>query len=192
MTVNTQPEKQLAKQVNPCGTCRACCTFHKIEPLGDEEQLQRIQKHISNGETFKPAGVPCQNLNPNKMHKGGCLIYDVPDKPTVCSTYLCAYAMGALGNDIRTRPDNLGAIFDILEEHKLLRVVEIDKNALNRQYTKRVMWGAMQAVKQTFTGNSGWKLSIIPLNLVGTELASYTVITPAEDLSIGKHNDNKE
>lgn len=181
--------KIYAKQVNTCGTCRACCIYHTISSKtqsDNEDEPERVMKYVSNGEEEKLAGIPCPQLNPNKM-KYGCTIHSVPDKPYTCSTYVCAYASGLLGNNIKFRPDNLGVIMDTLEPHKILRVVEIDNKALDRQLTKRVIWGAMEAVKKTFPGNSGWKLSMVPMNFIGKNLASYTVITP-EELSIGKNN----
>lgn len=165
----------------PCGVCRACCSYLTIPAGEDPEESRKVKTWVSSGEEEKQAGVPCPQLNPNKM-KFGCSIHSNPDKPSVCSTYLCGYSLGFLGNELKHRPDNLGIIADVYEGK--IRITEIEKKALERQITKRVIWNLMEKAKQN--NEFEWVLEIIPLELMGTKLGTHTPIVSAEKLTIGK------
>jgi Fe-S-cluster containining protein len=169
-----------ATQRVSCGLCRACCSYLTIPAPEEPEENRKVKTWISSGKEEKPAGVPCPQLNPNKM-KFGCSIHSNPDKPSVCSTYLCAYAIGHLGNDLKHRPDNLGIMADIYEGK--IRIIEIEKKALERQITKRIIWGLMEAAKQN--NDYEWILEIHPLELMGTKMGTQMPIISAEKLSIG-------
>lgn len=175
-------EQIQAEQKNSCGVCRACCTFLTI-PAGEEpEENRKIKTWISSGEEEKQAGVSCPQLNPNKM-KFGCTIHNNSDKPSVCSSYLCSYALGLLGNNIQHRPDNLGLLIDIYTGK--IRITEIDKGALSRQASKRIIYGlANQAT--TTKDTPDWDLEVIPNNLIGTKMGIKTPIVSEHKLSIGK------
>jgi len=172
----SQPIRQTQKF--SCGLCRGCCCFLTI-PAGEEpEENRKIKTWISSGEEEKQAGVPCPQMEPNKM-KFGCSIHSNPDKPSVCSTYLCGYALGFLGPVLSHRPDNLGIIVDVYEGR--IRITEIDKGALERKATKRVM-ADLEMKAKTDTSGLDWVWEIIPLELMGTKLG---VSVPIAKLSIG-------
>jgi len=175
-----------ATQKVPCGLCRACCIYLKVPATDDPEENRRVKTWISSGEEFKKQGTPCPQLNPNKM-KFGCSIHSNPDKPSVCSTYLCGFATGMLGSaNPMLRPDNLGIIADVLEGK--IRIIEIEKKALDRRITKQVIWGLMEKAKQN--NDYEWVLEIHPLELLGTDMGTQTPIIPANKLSIGGKNDS--
>lgn len=169
----------MIEQKFSCGTCRACCVNLTILTGEDPEESRKVKTWVSSGEEEKPAGVPCPQLNPRQM-KFGCSIHSNPDKPSVCSTYLCSYAIGVFGNNPLLRPDNLGIIVDIYEGR--VRITEIEKTALNRQLTKKVLW-KLQQIASSKEGE--WKMEIIPFELMGTKLGVETPIIPASKLSIG-------
>lgn len=168
------------EQKYSCGTCRACCIYLTIVEDKDDEEQRKIKTWISSGEQEKSAGVPCPQLNPNKM-KYGCSIHSNPDKPKVCSTYLCSYALGVFGNNLMFRPDNLGVIADLYQGR--VRITEIEKKALERQITKKVIW-QLKEIASRMEGE--WVLEIIPYELMGTKLGTHTPVVPAEKLTIGK------
>lgn len=172
------PQLITPTQKNNCGVCRACCSFLTI-PAGEEpEENRKIKTWISSGEEEKKAGIPCPQLEPNKM-KFGCSIHSNPDKPSVCSAYLCGYALGFLGNVLSHRPDNLGIIVDVYEGR--IRITEIDKGALERKTTKAVM-SNLEIKAKTDPSGLDWSWEIIPLELMGTKLG---VSVPIAKLSIG-------
>ena len=172
------PELITPKQKISCGLCRACCSYLFI-PAGEEpEENRKIKTWISSGREEKPSGEPCPQLNPNKM-KFGCSIHSNPDKPSVCSTYVCGFALGFLGNVINHRPDNLGIIVDVYVGK--IRITEIEKGALERRTTKRVM-AELEMKAKTDPSGLDWEWEIIPLELMGSKLG---VSVPIAKLSIG-------
>src|SRR5947209_18423059 len=71
-----------------CGECKECCV---VLPILDEE-------------LSKPGHQPCKHLC-----GCGCDIYK--ERPGVCRDYECLWLSGDIDGDQRTRPDNLGVIF---------------------------------------------------------------------------------
>lgn len=91
-----------------CGPCTACCTVIAVEPLGKEPY------------------TPC-----NHLCTEGCSIYD--RKPSVCSTWECAWKSGWIDGDERRRPDQLGVIFEFhgSSGHSFLWAYEVWPNAFD-------------------------------------------------------------
>src|ERR1051326_3125298 len=69
-----------------CGECQACCTLLAVRGLG------------------KPSHTPCYHLC-----KGGCSIYE--KRPSGCVNFDCLWLAGLVGDDVRSRPDQLGIMF---------------------------------------------------------------------------------
>lgn len=67
-------------QVNPCGDCSMCC----ITPSIEEEKVD--------GKTLTRPKAACESCE-NLKSGGGCAAYD--NRPEVCKSYLCAYAIGS-------------------------------------------------------------------------------------------------
>ena len=170
----------MIEQKVSCGVCRACCINLTIMSGEDQEENRKIKTWISSGEEEKPAGVPCPQLNPNKM-KLGCSIHANPDKPSVCSTYLCSYAIGVFGNVPVLRPDNLGIIADLYEGR--VRITEIQPKRLESSLVKKTIWKLKEMASRM---EGEWVLEIIPYELMGSKLGTHTPIVPANKLSIGK------
>lgn len=84
-------ERELA--ANPCGECQVCCFLNPVPELQ------------------KPEGIGCEHLRDTGGH--GCARYS--KRPDSCKNYFCAYRFGVLGRDVKLRPDNIGLIFDVVE-----------------------------------------------------------------------------
>ena len=169
-------------QQQPCGTCRECCWALTIKSNhADEEEKRKVETWISSGQEIKPAGTPCPQMNQSKL-KFGCSIHNNEDKPSLCSTYLCAYARGWLGNKTMIRPDRSGVIIDLLEGNKI-RITELTHKALESSLVKRQMWSLADKLKNIEGDKTEWTFEIIPKYLMGQGLG---VSVPISALSIGR------
>ena len=98
--VNAMFDNEKASVVGrSCGSCRACCTVHKLRLDGPEGP----------NTVTKPRHTPCPNLLKKVPGKrGGCGIY--LERPTDCVIYKCYWLEGF--GEKRDRPDRLGMIVD--------------------------------------------------------------------------------
>ena len=78
----------LIHRARSCGTCSLCCKVAAIPELQ------------------KPAGVWCVHARPGK---GGCSIYDSPERPGVCRTFQCAWVEREDGLPGWMKPDRVHA-----------------------------------------------------------------------------------
>ena len=86
---------------NPsCGSCSLCCKLPKIDELQ------------------KPMGKWCDKCLPGK---GGCSIFGAPERPQICSEYLCVWRMTDLEPELR--PDRCGFILDATHDKLMVRVL---------------------------------------------------------------------
>lgn len=94
-----------------CGPCDVCCNIAAVP------------------EISKPAHTPCKFM---KQCKGGCCsIFGQPERPKVCSSFLCGWMRGAGSKD--DRPDKNGVMFsrNIMENGQQLYVaIELKENAI--------------------------------------------------------------
>jgi hypothetical protein len=91
MNLWTLPVLEKLTPNNVCGECKECCT---VLP-------------ITEADWTKPAGKPCEHLCDK-----GCSIYQQPNWPKLCRTYLCGWrATTWLGTQPEMRPDKLGVVF---------------------------------------------------------------------------------
>jgi hypothetical protein len=81
----------LSMAVKQCGECRVCCEILGIVELG------------------KPYYVPCTNLSSE-----GCSIYG--SHPPSCKDFACLWLAGVIEGDERRRPDQLGVMFQLIQE----------------------------------------------------------------------------
>lgn len=81
-----------------CGTCTFCCTIKSV--------------NRNDGTVLTPANKPCLLL---KQGGAGCNVY--ASRPALCRAYHCLWRVGAGDND--ARPDQCGALIDIVDEHPL-------------------------------------------------------------------------
>ena len=150
------------KQINSCGTCRACCIYLNISKSEDEEETKKIKKWITNGTEEKPPGVPCPQVNKNNF-KFGCNIHDEPTKPKLCTNYLCGYAIGILEKDSKLRPDNLGIIINV-NDSKIITINEISNRAMDGSLAKKTIYSLLEKINKF--EEEGWEVQIFPAVLM--------------------------
>ena len=81
-----EPIEKQEKEVQPCGSCKACCYTLQVDELN------------------KPQCRPCKFSGPL-----GCKIYRDPNKPAICDDYQCLWKYGM---DKSFRPDRSGIILE--------------------------------------------------------------------------------
>jgi len=89
------PTSSSSKRI--CGPCSLCCTVLRVDELK------------------KLGGVSCDKLGPEGT---GCSIHDT--RPRICRNYRCLWLQGKLEDS--DRPDQLGAILDLVSEGTLPRL----------------------------------------------------------------------
>ena len=86
-----------SKDQRGCGPCSLCCTVLRVDELK------------------KLGGIACDKLGPDGT---GCSIHET--RPSICRRYRCLWLQGKL--EEQDRPDQLGAILDLVSEGTLPRL----------------------------------------------------------------------
>lgn len=89
-------------EVRPCGECTLCC---KLLPITKNEGAGD-----ANFPFDKPAGSWCPHC---PTGRGGCQVFNTPEFPNLCATYLCAWKLTGKRQVLPEwcRPDKIRAIF---------------------------------------------------------------------------------
>lgn len=106
-------------QVNQCGDCSMCCSAPAIE------------ENVIDGKILTQPKEACKACD--KLFNGKCSVYN--NRPDVCRSYLCAYAMGS--TDVSPLESKVAWSFQTNEEgmpilightHSVEEVFSIEKN----------------------------------------------------------------
>jgi hypothetical protein len=140
-------------QQNACGGCTACCYAIGVEELG------------------KPYFQHCKH-----QKASSCKIHET--KPESCRKYRCLYLQGEFGQNLDTRPDNLGFVFQCYqqdgtdgEKKMVLEIIEIED-------APRAKWHQMSEIFSRILGS--YKIDAVKLFCWDTTVATRFHTTPID------------
>jgi hypothetical protein len=139
---------QVYDQRIACDGCTACCHVFAVPELD------------------KAGYAPCRHLTATAGGEGherqedpegraarpaGCGIH--ADRPRVCRDFVCAYAMGLLGDSILRRPDRSGLLMQLAPPHRLqvweVRAGAFDDTDRLTYLVRKALAGAPKGASQT-------------------------------------------
>ena len=129
---------KLFQQRIACDGCTACCEVFALPEL--EKPGYSPCRHLAAPATpatpAAPDVIPVGSEGPTVSAAApgpgapgrGCGIH--ADRPRVCRDFICAYAMGLLGDSVTRRPDQSGLMLQLAPPHRL-QVWEVRRGAFD-------------------------------------------------------------
>jgi hypothetical protein len=139
---------QVFHQRIACDGCTACCHVFVVPEL--DKPGYAPCRHLT--APANPEGQPDreeQSAQPEQP--AGCGIH--ADRPRVCRDFVCAYAMGLLGDSVSRRPDRSGLLMQLAPPHRL-QVWEVWAGAFDETdrltyLVRKALAGGPQGARQT-------------------------------------------
>lgn len=139
---------QLFQQRIACDGCTACCHVFAIPDL--EKGSYAPCRHLTAPGAEGPSAAP-EGPSAAAARRGGCAIH--AERPGVCRDFVCAYAIGLLGDSPSRRPDHSGLLMQLAPPHRL-QVWEVRPGAFDDEerlsyLVRKALAGAPRRTRET-------------------------------------------